>query len=104
MKGTESSANKNLEKLFFQEDARIQSVVKAINVKIGNGTPEEVKDLTRKAKIALAKSQRYELKEEEKEEGSCDICNLIVIKEGLFEYVDFEDRKGSDICRIVYKE
>ena len=55
----EKRINEKLEEVFKAEDAHIQSAVKMIKENIVSEEPEEVKDLTRKAKLTLLKNQKY---------------------------------------------
>ena len=57
----EKRVNGKLEEVFNAEDARIQSVVKMIKENIDSEDLEEVKELTRKAKLTLLKNQKYSL-------------------------------------------
>ena len=57
----EKRVNGKLEEVFKAEDARIQIAVKVVKEKIDSGNPEEVKELTRKAKLTLLKKQKYSL-------------------------------------------
>ena len=57
----EKRVNGKLEELFKAEVARIQSFVKVVKEKIDSKDLGEVKELTRKEKLTLLKSQRYSL-------------------------------------------
>ena len=81
--------NEKLEVAFKQEDARIQSVVKMVKEKIGCRDPEEVKELTRKAKLTLLKSQKYSLFKG----NSLEKYDLKVEKEASLKSIDFGERK-----------
>ena len=81
--------NSELEGPFTQEDARIQDVVKAVKERIGSKDPEEVKTLTRKARLTLLKNQRYTLEDADLYED----CGLRVIKEAALKSIAFEERK-----------
>ena len=81
--------NSELEGPFTQEDARIQEVVKVVKEKVDSKDPEEVKELTRKARLALLRNQRYTLKAADLYEN----CGLRVIKEASLKHINFEERK-----------
>ena len=55
------SINKELEALFTEEDARVQSVVNAVREVIYSGSPVNVKELAMKVKEALIIAQKYGL-------------------------------------------
>ena len=86
--------NGKLEVVFKAEDARIQGVVKMIKEKSDSEDPEEVKELIRRAKLTLLKSQNYELIEGE---DLLDSYDLGVEREASLECIDFEERKPTDL-------
>ena len=92
----ETRINGKLEELFKAEDARIQSVVKAVKEKIGSKDPEEVEELTRKTKLTLFKNQKYALS------GwySCSSCDLKAKSEIQLKQVDFEERRPIDLVPL----
>ena len=59
IEGIGQRINSELEGPFTQEDACIQEVVKVVKERINSEDPEEVEELTRKAKLTLLKNQRY---------------------------------------------
>ena len=89
----EKRFNGKLEEAFKAEDTRIQEVVKLVKEKIGSENPEEVKELTRKAKLTLLKNQKYSLKEGD----SLDSYDLKVGREAALEFIGFEERKLSNL-------
>ena len=67
--------------------------MKVVKEKIGSKDPEEVKALTRKAKLTLLKNQRYTLEDADLYED----CGLRVVKEAALEVIDFEGRKPRSL-------
>ena len=93
IEGIGERINSELEGPFTQEDARIQDVVKLVKERIGSKDPEEVKELTRKARLTLLKNQRYALKDANLYED----CGLRVVKEAALKSIDFEERKPRSL-------
>ena len=89
----ETRINEKLEEVFNAEDARIQGVVKMIKVNIDSEDPEEVKKLIRKAQLTLLKIQKYSLDKR----GMCDEYDLKVEREASLKFIDFEERKSTDL-------
>ena len=89
----EKRVNGRLEEIFKAEDARIQRVVKMVKERIDSDDPEEVKELTRKAKLAPLKNQKYSLGKLD----SFDNYDLKVEKEASTKFIDFEERKLTDL-------
>ena len=89
----ERIVNERLEVLFSQEDARIQGVVKMVKENIDSENPDEIKELTRKAKLTLLMSQKYSLAEGE----SLDNYNFEVEKEVSLKSIDFEERRPMSL-------
>ena len=63
--------------------------MKLVKEKIGSKDPEEVEELTRKARLTLLRNQRYALEAADLYED----CGLRVVKEASLEFIDFEERK-----------
>ena len=91
----EKRINEKLEKLFEEEDARIQSVVKMVEERIDSEDPEKVKKLTRKAQLTLLNNQKYSLKSD-----SLDSYDLKVKKEASLKFIDFEERKPTNVVPL----
>ena len=89
----ETRVNGELEEVFKQEDARIQEVVKVVKERINSKDPEEVKALTRKARLTLLKNQRYALEDADLYED----CGLEVVKEVSLKHINFEERKPRSL-------
>ena len=64
-----------------------------VKEKIDSKDPEEVKELTRKARLALLMNQRYTIEEADLYED----CGLKVIKEASLKSIDFEERKPRSL-------
>ena len=88
--------NEKLEPLFSQEDARIRDIVKMIKEKIDSATPDELKELGRKAKVALVLNQKYSLSSTP---GllSLEECDLVTTKDVSLECIDFTERAPSSV-------
>ena len=93
IEGIGQRINSELEAPFTQEDARIQEVVKLVKEKIGSKDSEEVKALTRKARLTLLRNQRYTLEDADLYED----CGLRVEKEASLKSIDFEERKPKSL-------
>ena len=92
----EMRINGKLESFFSQEDARIQGVVKLVKEKIGSKDPEEVKELTLKAKVTLLETKKYSLSEG----SSCAEYDLIVRNDVDLRCLNFEERKPTDLAPL----
>ena len=57
----EKRVNGRLKKVFKEEDARIQSVVKMDKENVDSENHDEVNELTRKAQLTLLRNQKYSL-------------------------------------------
>ena len=95
-----SRINGELEDPFAQEDARIQEVVKVVKENIDSKDPEELKALTRKARLTLLKNQKYSLVKID----SRDNYDLKVIKEASLKPIDFEERKPMNLVPSFTKQ
>ena len=95
----EKRINGKLEEIFKAEDARIQSVVKVVKENIDSEDPEEVKELTRKAKLTLLRNQKYSLwnPSEWARKHPCDNFDLTVEREWSLKFIDFEERKPTNL-------
>ena len=88
----EERVNGKLEEVFKAEDAGIQNVVKVVKERVNSEDPDEVKDLKRNAKLTLLKNQKYSLKG-----NSFGSYDLKVEKGASLEFIDFEERKPTDL-------
>ena len=95
----EKRINGKLEEVFEAEDARIQRVVKMIKENIDSEDPEEVKELTRKAKLTLLRNQKYSLwnPSEWARKRPCDNFDLNAERGASLKFIDFEERKPTNM-------
>ena len=87
--------NGELETVYSQEDARIQSVVKLVREKMEDGSPEVLEEMIRKAKAVLCRKQTYSLRYPPNKHLL--VNKLRVKREALLNIICFEERKPTDL-------